>query len=203
MSGKSEFVFDLIKNKDLMIDKPPTRIVYCYGAWQKKFASVQEECGVEFIKGLAEVLDNDEFFNPAVPTLLIIDDLAQTVADDTRCSKLFTQGIHHLNVSVILIMQNLYKQGKSMRDVHLNAQYLLLFKNCRDVNQVKVLERQIGLPQLSEAYAKVTQIPYTPLLIDMKPDTPDYLRVRSNIQVGQTMHLYVARNRTKVPRHVG
>ena len=31
MSGKSEFVFTMIRDKELMIDKPPQRIVYCYG----------------------------------------------------------------------------------------------------------------------------------------------------------------------------
>ena len=195
MSGKSEFVFDLIRNKNDFMDKPPDRIVYCYGEWQTKFEVLQKKFNVEFLSGLGEVLDNPEFFDPAVPTLLVIDDLAQTVADDVRCTKLFTQGIHHKNVSILLIMQNLYKQGKSMRDVHLNAQYLILYKNCRDVNQIKTLARQTGLKHLPEAYDKVTQEAYVPLVLDMKTDTPDYLRVRSHIQPNQTMRVYVQRNK--------
>ncbi|GAU89457.1 hypothetical protein RvY_02006 [Ramazzottius varieornatus] len=165
-----------------MIDQPPPRTVYSYGAWQDKFRDIQENHDVEFIPGLAEVLDKD-FFDAAVPTLLVIDDLAQNVADDTGYSKLFTQGIHHKNVCILLPMRNLYKQGKSMRDVHLNAQYLILYKNVRDVNQIKVVERQTGLSHLSEAYAAVTKKLHTPLVVDMEPDTPDYLRVRSHIQL--------------------
>ena len=43
MSGKSEFVFTMIRNKELMIDKPPQRIVYCYGEWQPKFDELLQE----------------------------------------------------------------------------------------------------------------------------------------------------------------
>ena len=200
MSGKSEFVFNLIRNKDLMMDKPPSRVVYCYGEWQPAFDKLQADFQVEFCPGLAEILDRPDFFDPSNPTLLIIDDLAQGVADDSRCTKLFTQGIHHKNVSVLLIIQNLYKQGKSMRDIHLNAQYLILYKNCRDIQQIGTLARQTGLSHIPEAYAKVTTVPYNPLLIDMKVDTPDYLRVRSDIQPGQVMKVYVERNKTPMPK---
>ena len=89
---------------------------------------------MEFLSGQGEILDNPEFFDPAVPTLSIIDDPAQTEADDLRYNKLFKQWIHHKNVSILLFMQNFYKQEKSMHDVHLNAQYLILYKNCHDVN---------------------------------------------------------------------
>ena len=201
MSGKSEFVFTMIRNKDQMIDKPPARIVYCYGEWQPKFDELLQESKVEFVSGLADVLENRDFFNPEVSTLLIIDDLGQSVAKDTRCTKLFTQGIHHKNVSVLLILQNLYKQGPSMRDIHLNSQYYILYKNCRDVRQVEMLASQMGLKHLSKAYKQVTARPYCPLIIDMKPDTPDYLRVRSHVlPTDDYMHIYTDPDRSALPK---
>ena len=90
MSGKSEFVFNLIRNKELMIDKPPPRVVYCYGEWQPAFDKLQADCQVEFYPGLADILDQHDFFDSNSATLLIIDDLAQGVVDDKRCTKLFT-----------------------------------------------------------------------------------------------------------------
>ena len=66
-----------------------------------------------------------------------------------------------------------------MRDIQLKAQYFVLFKNPRDVEQMNSLQRQTGLKLLSEAYEKVTVKAYNPLLIDMKPDTPRYSRIRS------------------------
>ena len=78
-----------------------------------------------------------------------------------------------------------------MRDIQLNSQYLVLFKNCRDVNQIKVLSKQMGLPHLPEAYRKVTLQAYQPLVVDMRPGTSDYLRVRSHVLPGEYMRIYI------------
>ena len=199
MSGKSEYVFNLVRNKEKMLDNAPDRIVYCYGEFQEGFTDLQTQVpSLELIHGLGPVLDDDHFFS--VPTLLILDDLAQEIADDKRASKLFTQGIHHKKVSVLFITQNLYKQGPAMRDLQLNASYLVLFKNIRDVNQIALLSRQMGLPHLSLAYRKVTSEKYTPIVIDMKPDTPDYLRIRSHVDSNvEPVRVYVAK-RTVIPQ---
>ena len=47
----------------------------------------------------------------------------------------FTQKRHHQNLSVILIFQNLYCQGNVMRNVLLNIEYVVLFRNPRDKSQ--------------------------------------------------------------------
>jgi len=200
-SGKSHFVFELLRNKAEMIDKPPERIVYCYGEWQEAFGNLEREVdGLSFVKGIDEMVNNDGFFDPSKSTLLVIDDLAAEISGNPKASKLFTQGIHHRNVSVILILQNLYKQGTAMRDIHLNNQYLVMFKNVRDVNQVKVLARQMGLDHLPTAYKKVTEGKYQPIVIDMKPDTPDYLRIRSHVLPGQIIRVYLPKTGIKLPQ---
>jgi hypothetical protein len=56
---------------------------------------------------------------------------------------LFTKGSHHRNVSVILIIQNLFHQGRFCRDISLNAKYLVLLKNVRDKQQFSYLARQV------------------------------------------------------------
>jgi len=178
MSGKTVFVSNLIKNRANMIDKQIERVVYCYGEWQLKFEDMKD---VEFYNGIDAVFTKPDFFDPHVGTLLILDDLAQELANHPKATKLFTQGIHHKNVSVIFIIQNLYKQGKSMRDIQLNCQYLVIFSNPRDVNQIKVLGNQMGLKNLEEAFIKATSKPYEPLIMDLRPNTPNYLRVRANV----------------------
>lgn len=171
-----------------MIDKPMNRVVYCYGAWQDAFNHMEN---VEFYKGLTGIFDSDDFFDPKTNTLLILDDLSQELANHNKASKLFTQGIHHLNISTILIMQNLYKQGKAMRDIHLNTQYYVLFRNCRDVNQVDFLSKQMRLSHIPKAYDKVTSEAFQPIVIVLKPDTPAYLRVTSNIFPSEFKRIFV------------
>jgi hypothetical protein len=192
MSGKSTFVFEMLNQPEKLFNKVPARMVYCYGEWQPAFEKLKRK--VEFVHGIEPVLQDENFFSAEVPTLLVLDDLAVSVCNDARCTRLFTQGVHHRNLSVVLILQNLYKQGKAMRDIALNAQYLVLFKNVRDTGQIGVLARQMGLPHLVEAYRKATTEPFQPLILDMRPDTPDYLRVRSHVLPGQIPRVYVKKH---------
>jgi len=90
-----------------------------------------------------------------------------------------------------------------MRDIHLNASYIFLFKNVRDKDQVKVLSRQMGLKHLRAAYDLVMAVPYQQILLDLKSDTPDYLRLRSHILPGEHMRVYINPEETSIPRNVG
>ena len=59
----------------------------------------------------------------------------------------------------------------------------------------------MGLKYLSKAYKQVTAKPYCPLIIDMKPDTPDYLRVRSHVlPTDKYMHIYTDPDRSALPK---
>ena len=97
---------------------------------------------------------------------------------------LFTKTSHHRNLSVIFITQNLFYQGKESRTISLNAHYITLFKNVRDRAQIIHLAKQMypgNVSFMREAYEDSTKKAYGYLLIDLKPATPDELRLRSNI----------------------
>ena len=78
----------------------------------------------------------------AVPYLIILGDLLNDVYSTDLCD-IFTKGGHHRNVSVILIIQNLFHQGRCSRDISLDAKYLVIYKNVRDKNQFAYLVRQV------------------------------------------------------------
>ena len=61
-----------------------------------------------------------------------------------------------------------------MRNVHLNTEYVVLFRNPRDKSQFGHLKLEH-----SKALVDVTSRPYSHLLMDLKPHTPDALRYRS------------------------
>ena len=94
---------------------------------------------------------------------------------------LFTREMHHKNITVFFLVQNLFKQGKAMRDVTLNCQMLILFKSPRDYEQIRVLGRQLGIPGLVDAYRNAIKARYGYLVINLQPTTPDLLRLQSNI----------------------
>jgi septin family protein len=174
MSGKSTLIFNMLNNTELVFSPIPQRIVYVYGAWQDNFNNFNN---VEFISSLAKVLEED-FFDPKINNLLVLDDLMEEISSNPKASRLFTKSIHHKNLSVLFLVQNLFRQGKAMRDIALNCQYIILFKNNRDVNQIKLLSRQLGLSHMVQAYACAIKEPYGYLLIDLHPKTPDILKLQ-------------------------
>ncbi|KAK3719577.1 hypothetical protein QZH41_006799 [Actinostola sp. cb2023] len=97
---------------------------------------------------------------------------------------LFTKGSHQRNLSVIFLLKNLYFQGKIMRTLSLNAAYLILFKKNRDKLQMLTLGKQMypgKTEQFIQKYEAAVQRPYGYLFVDLKPNTPDECRLRTNV----------------------
>jgi len=170
-----------------MIDPPPTRIVYCYGEYQQLFCQYPR---VEFHQGVPDSSD----FDGKEPVLLIIDDLMQET--DETVSNLFSKGSHHKNVSVVYLAQNLFQKNKFARTMSVNAHYMVLFKNPRDATQFANLARQM-YPNRSqfavEAYKNATREPYSYLLVDLRLEQGEDLRLRTNIFPGETHYVYVVK----------
>ena len=78
----------------------------------------------------------------------------------------------------------------------LNAHYMVLFNNPRDVSQFANLARQM-YPKSSqfavEAYRDATREPYSYLLVDLRPEQDEELQLRTNIFPGETHYVYVPR----------
>ena len=187
MSGKSYFVQRLISYASEMIDPKPERIVWCYGGgWQETFANFPN---VEFVSGL-----NFTRANSNQPLLLIIDDLM--CETDENVTKMFTKGCHHQNMSVIYIVQNLFHKGKEHRTISLNSNYLVMFKNPRDVSQITHLAKQIApgnTRAVHDAFKDATSSPFGYLFLDFKATTPEELRLRTNIFPDQTQIVYLTK----------
>src|SRR6266481_6526800 len=142
-SGKTVFLTELLKNTRVKFDKQLDRIVYYYSEYlTDTFQTLKGVFGdkIQFVKGLSIDI---EIFNPQKNNLVIIDDLIQDSVSSQGVSELFTRGSHHRNLSVILVSQNLFCQGKYSVTINRNSQYLVLFKNPRDAAQILCLVKQI------------------------------------------------------------
>jgi hypothetical protein len=182
-SGKSTFCIELLQNLESLCTERnfDGGIIGCYS----------ERTAVPS-QHLATLKRNIQFhewepanFNNAQgrPTLIILDDLLNEVyLKDV--SLLFTKGSHYRNISVILITQNLFHQGRNARDISLNAKCLVILKNVRDKNQFTYRARQV-FPEdsdgLYKAYQDATQRLHGYLVVDLSQDTHDRLRFRTNI----------------------
>ena len=173
MSGKSFFVSKLIELSDTHITPKPDQIIYYYNEWQPLFNTMKN---VIFKKETPSLND----FNGSKKTLIIIDDMMGEV----NISAFFTKGAHHRNLSVINLVQNLYHNSTDHRTVSLNTQYLVLFKNPRNILQIEHLGRAIlgrKYKNLVDAYNHATSKPFSYLLLDLCQQTLDTLRIRSMV----------------------
>ena len=105
--------------------------------------------------------------------LIITNDQMDDV--DQREANLFTKYSHRRNLSVMLIVENLFNRNKYHRSISLNTLYMVLFKNPRDMSQIMALAHQM-FPRRTqfylEAFAQATAKPHGYMVIDMKQDTP-------------------------------
>ena len=175
-SGKTQFTIKLVNHASKMISPPPDEIVWCYGIYQEIFQSLT---GVRFVDGLPNISE----FDDSKHTLMIIDDLMHE-ADD-RVAQLFTKGSHHKNISIVFLTQNIFHSSIYNRTMNLNSHYIVLFKNPRDVGPVGYIGRQMfakrGAQFLSDSFEDATSRSYGYLFLDLKSNTDQQLRVRTNI----------------------
>ena len=189
MSGKSTWVKQLLVNAATMISPPPARILWLYKRWQPLYTEVQRVVpGIEFIEGIPSNMKENTFLDSRFPTLVIIDDLMKSATSDEDICDLYTEGAHHRNLSIVSIFQNNFYKAKGMRTMNLNCQYLVLFKNPRDIQQFSILARQMYGPnwkKVLDVYKEAVSQPYGHLLIDLKQNTPESKRLVQNIFKGQ------------------
>ena len=185
-SGKSSLVTDIIIGKQIV--PAPRHIVWLYAEDQALYKKLPT---VKFIQGIPD--DIETRFKACTTNLLVIDDLMTKAHSDERLTRLFSVGSHHRNLSIIFIVHNLFHHGREMRTLSLNSHYLVLFKNPRDSLQIATLARQMYPGQskfLVEAYQDATREPHGYLLLDLKPETNDDWRVRTDILDRQRQIVY-------------
>ena len=181
-SGKTYFVKELITHIDRFVSKPIENIVYIFDCWQPLYDELLKLRQIKFVNGIPDALDDDELLPVSKNNLLIIDDVMKDASNNVQIEKVFTQYVHHRNLSAIYLVQNLFFQGKSSRTISLNTNYLIIFKNPRDNNQIAVLARQMypgNTRFFLESFKNATEKPYGYLLIDYKSTTPDIYRIRT------------------------
>lgn len=168
-SCKTHFTKRLIENiNGGMFFQQPTKNVYAYTQWQPIFESLKDK--VEFFCGLPEKEKLLDWAASTKKLLLILDDLINRIIQSPDYLELVTIHVHHMNISVVYISQNLFPQGRFSRTISLNSQNIVLFDNPRDTLQIQVLARKIfpgKVKYFLDCFRKATQNRYCYLLIDI------------------------------------
>ena len=115
-------------------------------------------------------------------TVIVYDDMMESIVKSSDMEQMFTKFSHHKNCTVIYINQNIFCPGKHSRTINLNTHYLIIMRNPRDVNTMKVLGRQLGLGNaLHEAFMDVHKEPYSYLIVDLSPKSNEQYKLRTKV----------------------
>ena len=176
-SGKTYFVQQILENNRIMYEEQKsTRIFWYYNQWQECYEKLKKSLGksIRFERGVPELSEDLCEINARYNNIIILDDLMAEATDSAVVSRLFTQG-RHRNASVILLLQNMFPNGKYNADISRNAQYLALFRSPSDRKQIGIIADRMfdkNRVHFMNAYYKETEKPYGYLLVDNKPGTP-------------------------------
>jgi len=179
--GKSTLVAKLISERDKYFEKPFKKIIYCAKYETSVPALIKNDHILNFHAGCPteEMLDNSE----KEQILFILDDLLESCFASDTVSSIFTQG-RNRNISVILLSQNLFPPYPKSRNISLNANYIIVFRNLRDSSSISHLARQI-FPENSksfcELFIKNVSSAFSHLVFDFTTTNVDFLRYRENI----------------------
>ena len=186
-SGKTCFSTKLIENVNRIFKPtPPKYVILIYEEWQNIYDRLVENNhvhlamkGIDDFDYLKEIMIEKKDMGG---TLLLIDDQGSKI--DQNIMKIFTIYSHHLSVTCMLLTQTLFDSKREFRTVSLNASYLVIMKNSRDASSITNLAKQTHPYRtrfLTNSYLDATKQPYSYLLIDMVSETPEEIRIRSNI----------------------
>ena len=179
-----------MKNKHVLINPSPQRIIICYKAWQNFYQEFKRFVpDIEFHEGIYEI-DN---LNQNMTNLVVFDDLMEECLSSSSVMNLFTVGSHHKNTSVYFITQNIFSKGKFARDISLNTNYLIIFLNPRDQLQFQVLAKQMfptNTKFLIESFEDATKKPHGYLFLDLKQTTEFKNRIQTGILPNQLRVIY-------------
>lgn len=160
-----------------MIDTPIERIYYATPV--EHVVDLKESASKVYrLNGLPELT----FFQDHRNKLLIVDDFSSEKKEHQKITQLFTRVSHHSQTSVIFVTQNLFESG--LRTLSLNSHYIILFKNIRDMLQIKALGKQIFPGKTDffmDVYKDATFRPYGYLIIDVTSTCNELFRLRTNI----------------------
>ena len=184
-SGKTQFLENALTLRQFT--PSPERLVWVYAEWQPAYERLRQRVKWGLIVGLKDiefVKDNTDYaeiyqsMKPDMRNMLVLDDqMTEAKSHADHLANLFVKGSHHRNITVVLMLQNMFEKG--MRTASLNTQYMVLLKNPRDRSQIGKLADQL-MPNnrrfLVNVYEDATQLPHSHLVLDFQQSTEEVMR---------------------------
>ena len=173
-AGKSSLVFKIIQEREHWIKSGIKKVLYIYLHYEPEFFKIQQaDPDITFSNDIADI---DNWTTP--DSLIVIDDCINYLLVEKHrqaIEQFFIRKSHHLNISIICILQNIFP--KNLRLVSINAQYFILFNFPRDKSSVMRMAAQCNPGNsrfITDAYIKAcSKQKHGHLVLDFHPKSPN------------------------------
>ena len=186
-SGKTEFCKNLLFRKENFFDANVTQVIWICAQKTKQHAEIERKLQDEivFLYELPHSFEDLYATYRGKKLLFVIDDLMDEVCKNEQILQIFVRECHHRNVSLIVIMQDIFYGSGHIRKTFLrNCHYLALFRSPMDMTVVDIIARRV-MPRRQKLFYKIfehaTKQPYGHLFISGHPKTTPEIKFRSGI----------------------
>jgi len=201
-SGKTYWGKRLLENRERLIDKQIDQIIWFYGEENNFINHLRTEpYGIKttLVHGLPSSFD--EYLNPQEHRIIIIDDLMSSAGDSSAVKDLFCNKVQHSNISVILLLQNIFYHGKERTTLVRCTNYLVIFKNPMD-NSVPFFLSSKLMPTNRSLFYNIfnhaTSSPHGYLFCDGSQTTPDEARFRTDLFDNNIQRVFLVKEEKKI-----
>jgi len=196
-AGKSQFLLRAIQQRQQCFEVPPNRVLFCShsgSALDNSDASgagalVKEKNarGNKLVEFIDDVPGDEAILEPY--TLLVFDDLLSDVKGASYVEKLlpyYLRKAHHEKLYCFVTVQTLFPRIKFFSTISENANYLILFRTPRSMQQIRHFATQIAGAGNSRLITDIYQMatkskPYSYLYVSFHPQTDESVQFLSNL----------------------
>ena len=153
-SGKTFLIGKILENQTKLFGDAFAFVKYFYPTYLEESPveyHMLTDTPVSYISGFPTKHD---ILSLPENSLVVIDDQADVAVKSDLISQLFKVISGKKNLSVILVTQNYFLQGKHSRDIRNSCNYVALFRNCCDHLLNKRVATAFGLKMAYEAAEK-------------------------------------------------
>lgn len=99
----------MLEHGETVLAQMPQNIAWFYNCWQPPHNGLLHKfSNIKFMEGLPAFFEDTDLFPLIQMNLAVVDDLMASAGDSEQIEKAFTQYVHHRNISIILILKNLF-----------------------------------------------------------------------------------------------
>ena len=196
--GKTSFVYSLLAEAQRLVDQPFDYVVCFLGSNDSKLRELSSVYGgrIQFVRGLPESFE--QYIDARKRGCFVLDDLMNEGTKNERVSQLYTKLCHHCNVSVVLILQNLFHHGKERYTILRNSHYLVIFNTPLDQSISRTLAPRLELNPSHKraviALINYAQSRYRYIFLDGTQDTIPEAKYRTDLFNPQFQRCFVIRD---------